>query len=159
MALLMLQRAARIVVICTAAAGLVACGDDALTKEEFIAAADEICKEAEERTEDLKAPTTPEEIRAFATEARVAIREVVAEVRELAPPEEDRQDIERFLDDLDEAAEVLPQIADASERKDTEQVGELVAQLQDKVASAREFADEYGFESCAEASDPQGGKP
>lgn len=138
---------------------LTACDEDRLTREDFIAAADAICDEIEERTKDLEVPRTPPEIQEFVTEARSAIRDLVAQIRDLRPPEEDEEAIGRFLDDLEGAADLLPDIAEASESRDIARVGELVRTLQEKAGAAGEFARDYGFDSCAEAGRIGGTEP
>ena len=122
-------------------------GDDegeALTKEEFIAQADEICAtgdeeisaSADEEFGDLKEEPPAEEQEAFLSEVVAPNYESqLAEIRELNPPEEDAEEVEALLSALEE----------------------LIAQLRDDPAAVLEateppeasiLAQEYGLQNC-----------
>ncbi len=82
-----IRRAAlAVVAIALLAAG---CGDDRLTKEEYIAQADAICKEGNEKMLALAVPTGLEEVAELAGQAIEIQEQAVADLRALKPPEAD----------------------------------------------------------------------
>ena len=81
-------------------------GDDELTKSEFIAQADAICKQGNKRIDaaaekifNSKQPPTQAETNKFATETLIPdIQRQVDEVRDLNEPSDDSDQVNAFLD-------------------------------------------------------------
>lgn len=145
----MQSRAARIVVAAPLAAMILAsCGGDPLTKEDFLAQADAICAEAEERIEDLERPTNPEQIDGFVQQARELTENTLERLRELEPPEADADQIERMLDAIQRAVDQLPALAEAAKTNDTQAIADASREVQEATETSREIASEYGFEKC-----------
>lgn len=69
---------------------IAACGGDdsgeQLTKEEFIAAADEICREADEKNDALAEPETLDDATSFLQDGLVIQEEQLAELEALTHP-------------------------------------------------------------------------
>ncbi len=143
----------QIVRIVVAAALVVspACSDQGLSKEEFIARADAICQAADEKTQELEPPKSPEALEKFVEEAQAITATLLRDLRELEPTEEDREVIDRMLAKIEEAMSYLPQIQDAAEKKDLQEVTRLGQELQNAAAEANETAREYGMERCGRA--------
>ena len=152
-------RAPRIVVLAALASmTLQGCGG-ALSKEEFIEAADELCEKADERSQDLEAPTNPEALRVFVERAEQITRRLVEDLRELEPPEVDRDTIDRMIDKIEEAIGYLPAIERAARLSDVAAIQQLGARLQAAAAEANDLARDYGMEKCGRAAPaaPEGG--
>ncbi len=152
-------RASRIVVLAAVASiTLQACGGG-LSKEEFIAAADEICEKADERSQDLEAPTNARALRVFVERAEQITRRLVEDLRELEPPEGDRDTIERMIDKIEEAIGYLPGIERAARLSDVAAIQQLGARLQAAAAEANDLARDYGMKKCGRAAPaaPEGG--
>lgn len=128
---------------------LAACDDSGLSKEEFIARADEICADVNAKTQELEQPRDPGEFTRFARRAQAITQQAVADLRELDPPEDDAALIDRMIDKIEEAVSVLPEIGDAVAAEDFQRVQELGMQVQDNAQEAQEIAQNYGFEECA----------
>lgn len=127
-----------------------ACGDDdggsAITRAEFIEAADAICADFEERFdalgEELAADATFEDVaRLFLDEGLPLFREQIEELRALEAPEADAEELARLWDDLEEATEELEQAIEEDPQ------GTLSGEL-DPFAEQKATAQEYGFEEC-----------
>ena len=122
-------------------------GDDegeALTKEEFITQADEICAAgdeeitatADEQFGELKEEPPVEEQEAFLTDVVAPnYEDQLAQIRELNPPEEDAEQVDELLGALED----------------------LIAQLRDEPSAVLEateppeastLAQEYGLQNC-----------
>jgi len=134
-------------VLCVFAA---ACGDDgdtssgeALSKEEFIAQADEICAagdaQIDAQGEDFTGRTDPSAREALVTTVIVpGTRDQLEQIRALSPPEGDEDEVNEFLDTLDRGLDELeddPELLAAEEGPAT-------------ILDARKLAMEYGFKSC-----------
>lgn len=138
---------ARIVVAVTLLA-LPGCSDGGLSKEEFIQQADSICREAEERTERIEPPRTPEGLADFVDEAERITGELLADLRELEPPDEGRETIDRLLQRIEDALATLPELKEAAQNRAASRIQELGQELQQASSEANEIAQGYGLEIC-----------
>jgi hypothetical protein len=121
-------------------------GASNVTKEEFIANADEICAGYTERGEalgdDLAADASTEEVSAVILEDALPLfREQIAELRELDLPEADADELEQLWDDLEAGADEFEQ-----QLEDDPEVA--LSDDFDPFAEANAFATEYGMEEC-----------
>jgi hypothetical protein len=134
---------------------LVACGNGRLSREEFIAAADEICADIDRRTEALGQPRTQQEFQEFVEESQEITIQGLRQIRELQPPEADEGRVDRMLDLREEAVRSLPEIQEAVEAQDFQAMQEIGTRIQEAYGEAQRIASEYGFQDCAEtAVDP-----
>ncbi len=130
-----------------AAFAIAGCGDDGddtetssgdpLSKEEFIAQADEICEsgdaDIEQQALDLGVGVDPDEL--VTTVIVPGTRQQVEQIRELAPPEGDEEEINEFLDTFDRGLDELENDPATLTKAKT-------------IAEARTLAANYGFQSC-----------
>lgn len=133
-----------------AALAVSACGGDgALSKGEFIEQADDICEDIDEQIEDLGQPEDREGFEELVEEGTEITDDGLERLRALEPPPEDRDQINRMLDKIEEAVELLPQIQEALQDQDVEALQRLQTQVQAAAGDAQMIADDYGFEQCA----------
>jgi hypothetical protein len=125
-----------------------ACSGQGLSKDEFIAQADEICREAEEATQEIEPPRTPKALGEFVDEAQRITGELLTDLRELGPPEEGEQTVESLYAKIEEAMDLLPEIKDAAENRNSARIQELGVELQEASSEANEIARGYGLEAC-----------
>lgn len=147
------SRGARLIVAASLAAlAFAACGgDDTLSKEEYIERADEICEDIDRQIRELGEPEDPEAFEELVEEGTEITNNGLERLRELEPPEEDRDQINRMLNKIEEAVELLPEIQEALEDRDVEELQRLQTQVQAAANEAQEIAEDYGFEQCARA--------
>jgi hypothetical protein len=131
--------------------GLQACAGG-LSKEEFIEAADELCAEADERSQDLEPPTNPQALREFVQRAEEITGQLVEDLRELEPPEGDEDTIDRMIDKIEEAIGYLPGIERAARLSDVAAIQQLGARLQAAATEANGLARDYGMKKCGRAA-------
>jgi polyhydroxyalkanoate synthesis regulator phasin len=137
------------------ATALGACSGNGGTKEDFVAAADDACREADERIKDIGAPRVEEGILGYVEQAREISDDLVADLRALDPPEADADEVDEMIDGLEQATELLEPLAQATIDRDTEQLQELQQEVQQVTDDVSEFAESYGFEVCgAKVLDP-----
>ena len=139
---------AAIVALTAVALSAASCGQDRLTKAEYIEQADAICKDLNEETASLQQPQSKEEFEEFARHAVRKTKEAVSELRDLNPPREDEDLIRRWLEKTEQAVELLPEMQEALEENDLDRVNELGTQIQAAAGEVRRIAEEYGFKRC-----------
>jgi hypothetical protein len=137
----------------------------ALTKEEFIAKADAICKELNANTAArnevdaaqtaLQANETPATrarlataMRTYATEQRVALDKF----RVLEPPPADRATIFRYEDGLSHGLLLFESLASAIEKNEVSRARVLYDEAESNVNRQRGLAQGYGFKECGTGS-------
>lgn len=128
-----------------------ACADGGLSKEDFIEQADALCREADEKSEQLEPPRSPEDLKEFAEKATEITEDLARQLRELEPPEGDADVINEMIERIEGAIGLLPDIQAATEQRDTEELERLVADLREESSEANRIAREYGLESCGRA--------
>lgn len=151
------RRTRLIAVASLAALAFASCGGDALSKEEFIEQADEICEDIDSQIQELGEPQNPEEFEALIEEGTEITNDGLERLRDLEPPAEDRDRINRMLDKIEEAVEQLPEIREALETRDVEALQRLQTEVQAAANEAQTIADDYGFQQCARADVAPGG--
>jgi hypothetical protein len=149
-----------------AAIGLAACGgsDDAsdapLTRAQYIATTDALCKQSNARTRKLNAELRRQS--AGATNdadllRRLApvlergygpVRDNAAAFQAANPPAADAAEIERIRALYDRQAEFVRKLARAARRVDSSEFKSLSEQQKDVVTRARRLARSYGFKEC-----------
>lgn len=147
------------------AAGITGCGggDDEesgpLTKDEYIAQADQICADSKTETDALEAEFNSafdagdlEGAADVLEEANAIVEDAVADLESLEPPEEDQATIDEFLSLSDQQVEIGGQLADAiREGGDQATVQDIGAQADDLEQQSDAIADDYGLTDCGSA--------
>jgi hypothetical protein len=137
-----------VLLVVAACGGDDASGDEALSKAEWIAAADAICAEDNAELALIPEPQTPEE----AAEAGARVIEIqrtgLAEVRALAPPPGDEGVVGEILDAveavLDWSEEFIEALAGDDARAEA-----LYAEGERLTEEAIRVAEGYGLQECA----------
>jgi hypothetical protein len=131
------------------AAGCGGGGDERLSTDEFRQRANGICERYDAKIAAIGDPASPEEIPGFMEKTIPLIRQGLAELRALNPPEEFEQDYERMLAVTERAIPAAEQLADAAEKQDAEavqdalQAGEAADKESDRIAL------QLGLDKCA----------
>jgi hypothetical protein len=119
-----------------------------LTKEEYIARADQICEETEHRIQALEPPSTTNDLDNYAAAIAEISDEGIGELRALKPPPEDADVIRRLIDNIERSVELLPEYAQAAQSQDASRFRQVEARLQEIADESVLLAREYGFEQC-----------
>lgn len=147
-------RAVGLAALVAAALGAAACGGggggegERLTKAEYIAQADAICKDVNDRLDALGAAESIEEFAELAASAVEIQEDGLADLKELKPPEEDQATIDEALALLDQQLALSQQIQEAAAAGDEAKVEELIAQIEPIDSEADQLAVEYGLTEC-----------
>lgn len=151
----MRSRTARIVAVAALAATVLsACSGDG-SKEDFIAAADDACREADERITEIGRPRVEEDVLDYVEQAEEISSDLVADLRALEPPAEDADEIADMIDGLERATDLLGPLAQATIDRDADELADLQQEVQQITDDVTEIAESYGFEVCgAKVLDP-----
>jgi hypothetical protein len=136
---------------------LAGCGEGAerLSKAEFIEQWDSICHTYNDRRdrilEDLPAEPTVENLPQFADVLRKlapVVREGIAELKKVRPPEADQAVVESILADVEESADRLDDAADAAESGDLETFVAAAQSLAESNQRVKRAVADYGLQEC-----------
>jgi hypothetical protein len=149
------MRARAALAVALAVPALAACGggDSAssggrLTLEEYVAAADAICAEADAEIEALEDPASAQDAADYLPRAKEIAERQLERLRELVPPEEIEARIDEALDLLQQQIDLADELLDAIESEDLDRFQELVDEGEAKNERADEIAREIGLEEC-----------
>jgi hypothetical protein len=124
-------------------------GDGELTKAEYIAAADEICKDNNDAGEDLEAPAEDDsdDLARFFTDGIEILEETRDRLADLDPPADAEAINQSQVTQLDDGIEAFKEARDLAEDGDYEGAIEIVNEVEPDRA-ADQLAADYGLEVC-----------
>jgi hypothetical protein len=155
-----------IVAVCVAALTGCGGGDDSggdgngPTREEFVADANRICREGEQRIDEISTDAQEQIASAeSAEERRQAVADVLEEtvdayrpyldrLADLQAPGDIQDDWTGFVDDIREAFDLIPELGDATREGDREKLEELTSRFTEIATDTRPFAERAGLEDC-----------
>ena len=133
---------------------------DGPTRQQFVDDANRICREGEQRIDELtsgaqekiQAAGSPEERQKAVADV---LEDTVAEYRpyldrlaDLEAPSDLQDDWTSFVEDIRKAFDLIPELADATRDGDREKLEDLTSQFSEIAADTRPFADRAGLEDC-----------
>jgi hypothetical protein len=125
--------------------------DEELSKAEFLAAGDEICREAHQEFEDLQSPNpnTASEA-ADLTDSLIEISEgELDEISDLSVPASLQRPLRRYLDSREEGIEQLEKGLGAAEDGDAFAYADAQAKVAAEQAHRLKLAKQVGFNECS----------
>jgi hypothetical protein len=135
-------------------------GNGGPSREEFVADANAICRDGEQKIQEIsrdgqreiqQAPSDEQARRAVGDLLERTIEEYrpyLDRLRELEPPNDLAQDWSKFLARITEAFELIPELADATRENDEEQLSELTTKFSEIAEDTRPFAERTGLDDC-----------
>ena len=123
-----------------------------LSKSDFVAQADAICRKYEARLDALEQPTNVTELRSFAEKALPIAKDGRDELDDLQPPEELEDTYDAWLEQGDEAIQIVERLRDAAAKADEAEIERIAADAQRTDAEANRLAGELDFEQCGETA-------
>jgi hypothetical protein len=144
-----------------AAAAVAGCGGDdsgELSKDEFIAQADQICADFNESADadqqEFESLLDQGDFEAAADsfdQTAADSEEALAELEALQPPAEDQETIDEWLAILGEQPALAQEFSDALRAEDVQAINALGPEVQRLDADSDAIADEYGLVDCGSA--------
>ena len=122
-------------------------GSDRLSKEEYVAAADKICAEADAAISALGEPTE-ENIEEYVANAETIANEQLAKLRALKPPAVDEETLNHAYDLIEEQVGLAKQGVDALKSQNQAEFERINAEIQTVNAESDKIAQDYGLKEC-----------
>ena len=130
---------------------LAACGGGGeLSREEFVSEANAVCGRVNDELNEIQEPANLSEIAETLDEGLVVVRDGIADVRELDPPDEMSDDVDAWLAKVEESADELEKARDGAERNDQAAVGIALQSADDANTEANRLAARMALTACAE---------
>ena len=135
-------------------------GGSGVTREEFVAEANRICREGEEKlsgiTQDAqqkiqqaKSQAEQQEVVADVLDQTVEqYRPVLEDLQAVEAPEELSEDWTKFLDGIQQAFDKFPELADATREGDREKLESLTSDFTRIATDTRPFAERNDLQDC-----------
>jgi hypothetical protein len=141
-------------------------GGHALSQEEFVSQANRICragaekinakaKEVQSRIQDAK--SAEEQQKAVADVLEETAKEYdpyLAQLGDLHPPDAISADWRKFLDGVNEAFDLIPDLADATRAGNRDKLSELTTKFSQIAGDTRPFAQKYKLDDCLPENSP-----
>jgi predicted nuclease with TOPRIM domain len=141
-----------------AAAVIAGCGgDDSSSTGDFVADANEICREGEAKIQEVASeqqekPESLEEQRQVVADTlertAEAYQPYMERLRALDPPSDLEENWTSFLDGVERAFDKIPQLADATRAGNQKQLTALSEEFTQIARDTRPFAEDNGLDDC-----------
>ena len=135
-------------------------GGDGPSREEFVADANEICRDGEEKIQEITSQGQQELQQASSDkQRRDAVGDLLEQTAEeyrpyldrlndLEAPEDLADDWSNFVDGITEAFDLIPELADATRENDKQKLSELTRKFSAIAEETRPFAEGAGLDDC-----------
>jgi hypothetical protein len=125
-----------------------------LSKAQYIAEADQICKTANDQTAALAPPTTPDPqaLATFLSKSGQIVSDAAGQLKKLNPPAADEHKINQLIEGIEASARLFPPLIAAVRAQNTQEIQRLAARLRDASLQGSQIARTYGFHVCAHAT-------
>ena len=135
-------------------------GGDPPAREDFVADANAICREGEQKIDEISSEGR-QDIQSASSQAER--RDVVGDLleqtaeeyrpyldrlRDLEPPEDLADEWSSFMDGITEAFDLIPELAEATRDNDEQKLSELSRKFSDIAGDTRPFAERTGLDDC-----------
>ena len=129
-----------------------ACGEEALSKSEYIAKADAVCAKYDKKLEALPNPKSIQDIGDLADRAIPIVENGIGELKDLNPPDELKDDVDRWLDLNDRELGAFKKLRDAAKKGDTSKTQSIANGISQTEKRADATARRIGLRKCATTS-------
>ncbi len=125
-------------------------GGDRLSKEEYIAAADAVCAEANASIDALAEPTE-ETLDEYLAKAEEISRAQLDKLRALKPPADDEATLNRAYDLVEQQIALAVGASEALKSQDQAEIDRISAEIDKLNAEADKIANDYGLKECGQS--------
>jgi hypothetical protein len=141
-------------------------GGGRLSQDEFVSQANKICQEGAEKinakTQEVQdkiqqAKTASDQQKAVADvleEAAAEYDPYLERLRDLKPPEAIAGEWQKFLDRVNDAFDLIPDLADATRKGDRGKLSDLTTKFSQIAGDTRPFAQKYQLNQCLPENNP-----
>jgi hypothetical protein len=123
-------------------------GNDRLTRDEYVAAADAICRDAEQRNMNLGEPGSLEEMVEFLEKSKALSEEEFAKLEALVPPEADEAQVQRARELNRLLIDMMGDLKSALEADERDRSQEILDEANRLTLEADAIAADLGLQDC-----------
>jgi hypothetical protein len=142
------RRAFPLLLAIVLAAGCGGGGGKRLTREEYAAKADEVCKKYNEQTKALENPTNLRDLAKVADKTLPILDNALGDLRKLKPPENEQAKVDEWLTQVENLKGDLTEIRDKAKDNDMQGVQAVVPKADEHNNRSNELATELGMKVC-----------
>ncbi len=124
------------------------CGDEPLSKAEYVKQADAICKDYAARQKKLGEPKSVKDIERLADETKPLVQEQLKELRALEAPDEVKDDANAAYDLLDQQVPKIDQLVAAAKKNDVKGIQKIATEAGKLDDQANAKAKAIGLKVC-----------
>jgi hypothetical protein len=142
-------------------------GGDEMTQEEFVSEANKICREGSEKI-NAKSQEIQQKIQEAGADVEAqqkALAEVLEDtakeydpyldrLHDLDPPDDIQGDWDKFMNGIDKAFDLIPELADATREGDRDKLQDLTDDFTSIAEDTRPFASKYKLDDCLPENSP-----
>jgi len=132
-------------------AGATGCGDESLTRAEYVQRADAVCKSYNERQEKLGDPKSLKDIERLADETTPLAEEQLDKLRDLKAPDEIADDANAFRDLTAQQVSNIDDLVGAAKASDVKRIQSIVTSASKLDVQADAKAKAIGLKVCGKA--------
>ena len=139
-----------------AAVSLIAagCGDDegggeALSKDEFVKQANDVCKKYEAKAKELGDPQSLEELPEYADKAVALFDDQLGELKDLTPPEDMQEDYDALIATGEDAKKTIQDLKSAAQDKDEQEIQKISQDAEKRDQESDKLAADLGLTECS----------
>jgi hypothetical protein len=123
-------------------------GGKRLTREEYAAKADAVCRKYNEQTKALENPTNLRDLAKVADKTLPILDNALSDLRKLKPPENEQAKVDEWLAQVENLKGDLTEIRDKAKDNDMQGVQAVVPKADEHNNRSNELATELGMKVC-----------
>jgi len=132
-------------------------GGSSLSKSDYVAKAEAICKDANDKFKALPRPSDPKGFETYVNDTLQIADDATKELKDLDPPSADKKDLEtKVLEPLSsqitEGRKFLDKVKKAVASNDQAELGKLLSNPPQGKDADLDWMKSYGFKSCVDAA-------
>jgi hypothetical protein len=141
---------------------LAACGGgSSLSKSEYVAQAEAICKDTNKQIDALSTPTDPASFQKLIEDSIKIADSATSRIKALDPPSDDKADLQKKViepleSQVKEARSYLAKVKEAVAKKDQPALGKLLTNPPTGNEADLDWMRSYGFKECVDAAKTDG---
>jgi hypothetical protein len=128
------------------------CGSQALSKADYVAKADAICRTYDKKLEALPSPKSIKDIGTLADNAIPIVDEGIAKLRDLKPPDDLKSGVDHWLDLNKQNLDDFKKLRDAAKKGDASTTQALANQIGQHEKETDAAARKIGLKECGKSS-------
>jgi len=143
-----LRRTSTAAALTIAALATASCGgEDKLSKQEYIAAAEKVCKDVEGKIDAIEQPQSADGLKDYVGKIKPLLDDAITRFEDLEPADEVKGDAEALLGSTRDARKLADALTDTSDQAEVQRLSQAAGQKEQAIDARLKRA---GFDECAD---------